>query len=359
MARVRKLGWVEFGRGCAAFIVFVSHGFYADVPSQYGYSFLWGNWGVCFFFVLSGFIITLVHSNEWGNPSRLRYFWRRRFLRIFPTYWLALLAFIFVRNALGNTDYKIDLTGIGLLENATLWSNPKNLILPVAWTLRHELLFYAIFSIAILNKKLGWLVFSGWFLLLFCNLFQQTPCEMLTLASDRCMSANANLPEKNPTWFLVSANYNLYFFIGMLLAKAMHKNMTLATVAVSLALSVALYAADAITPSIYVLAIYQASMITFLVALAILLSQTVTAPPPAFWLGNISYAFYLFHAQMMLVAHGILKRIPIEMPWQAKFIFAFMISCAAATAVNRLFERPLQARFKSAVAPVQAAASRV
>ncbi|MFX8653275.1 acyltransferase family protein, partial [Acinetobacter baumannii] len=64
------------------------------VPAQFSSIFLWGRWGVCFFFVLSGFIIAHVHWKDLGSPDRVSGFLWRRLVRIFPTYWLALAIFV-------------------------------------------------------------------------------------------------------------------------------------------------------------------------------------------------------------------------------------------------------------------------
>ena len=53
-----------------------------------------GHAGVEFFFVLSGFIILHIHWKDLGHPSRFSSFAGKRFLRIYPMYWLVLAAII-------------------------------------------------------------------------------------------------------------------------------------------------------------------------------------------------------------------------------------------------------------------------
>ena len=64
-----------------------------------GAAFNFGYAGVEFFFVLSGFIMVLVHRRDFGQPSKALVFMRKRVVRIYPIYWLVmafLLAIYFV-----------------------------------------------------------------------------------------------------------------------------------------------------------------------------------------------------------------------------------------------------------------------
>jgi peptidoglycan/LPS O-acetylase OafA/YrhL len=85
-------------RGLAVLLVLLMH----FTPSLSHHSFI-GNaylafcrtgWcGVNLFFVLSGFLITGILTDDKGSPNYLRNFYARRVLRIFPLYYLALLVF--------------------------------------------------------------------------------------------------------------------------------------------------------------------------------------------------------------------------------------------------------------------------
>jgi len=337
-----KLGWVEFGRGCAAFIVFISHGFFADVPSQYSYVFLWGRWGVDFFFVLSGFIIAHVHWNDIGKPCRVGHFYWRRFIRIFPTYWLALAVFIFVRNWLGNPAYRIPINSSDIIGNMLMWPTIPNLLLTMAWTLRHELLFYALFSLLIINKRIGLAAMGCWLALLLWNLITQSPCETLTVAAERCMAANAQLPPNDPAWQIATLNVNLYFFAGIGLARCLQIDKIGYVVLTTILGIVVSIGIDLIFESVYALAALQAFTIVFFVSLAIFASKHIYAPAFAFWFGTISYPLYLFHVTMMLVAHGLIKRFPLELPWQVTIVLALSLSLAIAHFVAYQFESRLR-----------------
>ena len=75
-------------RGVAILLVLLTH--------QHLNSFGWV--GVPLFFVLSGFLITKIlffeNEKETSFGTKLRNFWMRRVLRIFPIYYLCLLIFL-------------------------------------------------------------------------------------------------------------------------------------------------------------------------------------------------------------------------------------------------------------------------
>ncbi|HEX9993317.1 MAG TPA: acyltransferase [Acidimicrobiales bacterium] len=102
-----------------------------------------GNYGVAVFFLISGLLLyrpfVLAHLEDRPMPRTLS-FYRRRFLRIFPAYWLALTALFFVFRF--RTLHRVSgaLTYYGLVQNY----RPDFALggLAVAWTLCIEVSFY-------------------------------------------------------------------------------------------------------------------------------------------------------------------------------------------------------------------------
>src|SRR5215475_5348174 len=85
--RIRELDGI---RGIAICLVIACH--YAVFARQAFQLPQFGWIGVDIFFVLSGYLITSVLLNLKGQPGAFRTFYYRRFLRIFPPYWMALVA---------------------------------------------------------------------------------------------------------------------------------------------------------------------------------------------------------------------------------------------------------------------------
>jgi peptidoglycan/LPS O-acetylase OafA/YrhL len=154
-----KLRTVEFGRGIAAIAVVAFH---ANATSAFiGLS--TSRWasplqlGVDFFFVLSGFIIFYVHSDDIGHSDRaLPYLWKR-FVRLFPLLWLVAGGWLVLRAVMVSVP-TIDQIGTTFLLYPSL-SEPIPL---VVWTLRHEMLFYIAFFVAIINRWACLALFGGW-----------------------------------------------------------------------------------------------------------------------------------------------------------------------------------------------------
>ena len=104
--------------------------------------------GVDIFFVISGFIIySVTYGREPQNPEPAPLFLTKRFIRIFPLYWICLLATLalwfsgyFYRSL--HFDAHIFGCSVFLLPGGKL-------IIGVAWTLVYEMYFYYLFSITL------------------------------------------------------------------------------------------------------------------------------------------------------------------------------------------------------------------
>lgn len=117
--------------------------------------------GVDIFFVLSGFIISHSASRYSGRRQSLN-FLRKRFFRINPVYYVALILFLAVRwhwmVKTGHTPGTVSiLKSIILLPVVSQTTLP---IMPVAWTLCFEWVFYLLFAITIAFRSVNrpWLL---------------------------------------------------------------------------------------------------------------------------------------------------------------------------------------------------------
>jgi len=316
----QKLEWLELGRGSAAVAVFASHGSYADVPfSIMSHIIVWGEWGVAFFFILSGFIIFYVHGRDINNPAQTSNFAGRRFLRIFPTYWLVLLGYVAFRHGFG-----IDLSWEFFAKQIFLLPGGR-LFLPVAWTLRHELLFYILFMLLILNLRIGVAAFAIWITLILFALYTEGP--------------KANIDR--PAWDTLTSHLNLYFFYGMALARACAAERTRAALNISVVL--ALLAAIVVATIPGTEAMLELALCGCVVAAFVHLSiNDLRAPPGSRWFGSVSYPLYLVHIPAFMVAQSILKRLPIiNFGWPAAAVITVVLAFAAAAVISRYFEKPI------------------
>jgi peptidoglycan/LPS O-acetylase OafA/YrhL len=128
-------------RGVAALAVVAYH---LD-PGTWG----WGRTGVDLFFVLSGYLITQILLRHRGSGGLLAAFYARRGLRIWPIYYLALLACVAANPLLGR-PYPMDglIAHLTFTQNVPLyWSGPVPPFTPAllhTWTLALEEQFYLI-----------------------------------------------------------------------------------------------------------------------------------------------------------------------------------------------------------------------
>jgi exopolysaccharide production protein ExoZ len=156
---------LQIYRGLAAFSVVLFHaeGIILNWSGE-GY-FTWGFYGVNLFFVLSGFIICLIHYDDIGKPQKATSYLNKRFSRIYPVYWIVFIVsyFVFFREKNIPIYHLID--SIFILKISRF-----DKIVPVAWTLSYEILFYAVFFVLIMSRKVGLMILFAWISLILYRL---------------------------------------------------------------------------------------------------------------------------------------------------------------------------------------------
>jgi exopolysaccharide production protein ExoZ len=154
-------------RGLAALLVVLFHSagtvqaYFGDRAALRPFGF--GFTGVYFFFVLSGFIIYYIHRVDVGSPSRMLPYLQKRVIRIYPVYiavTVALLPFWFLAPGFGEPYHR---DPMALLYSLLLIPQTHPPHLSVAWTLIHEMLFYALFAVLIVSRQAGRVVLVAWF----------------------------------------------------------------------------------------------------------------------------------------------------------------------------------------------------
>lgn len=147
-----KLDSLQIFRGLAALGVVVHHAalgtnaFVEEIPVWVNFIFEHGFLGVDFFFVLSGFIIMNSHYSDRKSILSLKtYFWKR-FVRIFPPYWPISIALISGYVIFPTVSHGVR-SDFSFLSSLLLLPDTSPPALSVAWTLIHEMLFYAIFCL--------------------------------------------------------------------------------------------------------------------------------------------------------------------------------------------------------------------
>lgn len=160
------LRFIQVLRGFAAMAVLLYH---IDIQLQAWFpqrilNFEYGELGVDFFFALSGFIITYIHFKDITFKGNVKNFIAKRCIRIFPFYWLAVIVSIAF-------DPQKFYGWPNLFRNLLLFRLPlSQMQLGVAWSLIFEIVFYAIFAVAI---AAGWrvarFILAAWLLLILIN----------------------------------------------------------------------------------------------------------------------------------------------------------------------------------------------
>jgi exopolysaccharide production protein ExoZ len=345
---------LQAGRGAAAILIILFHLSGPNIAAArlwdyppLGSFFSWGYAGVDLFFVLSGFLIFYVHGHEGGTPTAVpRYIWKR-VRRIYPLYWIisiSSLAIYFLRPELGDgheRDISVIISSFLLIHIDSVGS-----ILNVAWTLYYEILFYAVFSLYILNKMLG--LSAG--------------AVFLGLAVIACLSGWA--PATSSFW---TAPHYLLFAMGILAAWIIredrwHWPKTWIFVGSILLLGTIWNdMSGRYFPLPFPILAYGVAATCGLLGLVQLeRAGRLRVPPFPVMVGNASYAIYLTHLLTISAMSKLFSAFHSKSAAMAQieYIALVVISITVGLLVHRLVERPLLrwlSRDKVRPAPARAA----
>ncbi len=284
-----------------------------------------GQAGVDVFFTLSGFIILHVHRTDIGRPTRLAHYLGRRFTRVLPLYWIALLVAILMGSAASHTwppPWR-------LFFSVLLLPSHQEPLLGVAWTLQFEVLFYTAFALLILNRTLGAMVLAAWFLCIACSV------SGLTLAL---------LPPQ------LTGIYGLEFFIGMATAQLLHngraKNPGLVAGAGLGLFVIGLLLATRVTGEFGAAArlIYAVPTSLIIFGLASMDQAGVDFVPEwARRIGGASYSIYLFQFVFIGIVWQAIKRGGLDhaVPSPALFLILAVSAVAGGVLTSRWIETPM------------------
>ena len=332
-APMTKITTLEACRGIAALLVVLYHAGGSMFEIYFGYPsggwFTFGHAGVDFFFVLSGFIIFYVHGNDQDRPDRLQTYAYRRFVRIFPMYWVVTVAMIAASFAVPSIAALSAMQLQSLVLSFFLLHHDGYPLVSVAWTLEHELLFYVLFGVAILNRKIGLAAFGVWACLIAYSAIVGSQSVLLDF---------------------LGRDFNILFFFGMAAAMVVRKRTipwprTLVVVGAVIFLGGGMLENGGLNLKEMLGRMVYGSGATCIVLGLVEAERSAgwRAPSLLLLLGAASYSIYLVHLNALIVVMKSAGAMNFGAMLPGAVLFAGVVFAAVAAGVicHLVFERPL------------------
>ncbi len=315
--------------------------------------FAWGDAGVEFFFVLSGFLITLVHRHDVGRPHALGNYLLKRALRIYPAYWLVCVAVCLaaffapsLRSALPG-DPLVFLKALALVpQDPAVVGGTGAPILFVAWSMQYELLFYAMAGLFIASRTAGWTA-------LMALAITQVGCRL----TDDCGFAASFL----------SSNLMLLFALGSVSARLACKDWRLPRPALVASLGLVAFVAFGafeVRHGRNVFGVDRRLIYGVLAGFIVVALVKAEAAGSLTWLrrrsvvllGDASYALYLLHIPVISVLCKLTLPLGAHSTAAMAAIFAGVFAACVASALtfHMAIEQPLVACLRSRLRPLLA-----
>lgn len=321
-------------RGVAALAVVAHHAalsteaFVRALPAWVAAFFGMGLLGVDFFFVLSGFIIMYAHMDDERTPAIVKRYAFKRLTRIYPAYLPVGIGLILLYAAMpdlsaaGGRDYS-------LASSLFLIPADGPPALSVAWTLVHELMFYAVFLLFFMSGR--WLAggLLAWAVVIMAANLWSVPTGWL----------------RYPLSLL---NIEFMFGVGsawVVGSKALRgKGVWVASIGVVIAFL-----------SLWLMTQQNAAYVRLMFAMGLAIaivgftlreqSGVVRWPSLLMLLGSASYSIYLIHNPLLSVTQRVAGRLGFT--WPAAMVFGVVLSLLLGWVYYLAVERPALRNFQS------------
>jgi exopolysaccharide production protein ExoZ len=342
-----KLATLQVLRGLAAVTVVVDHAILRQaewsetsetVMRAAEYS---GALAVAVFFVISGFIMLHTSARNYGAPGAVRGFLVKRLWRIVPLYWIATSLELALRLRAGS-EVTLDrvLASYLFIPYPVAQGEYMRPLLGVGWTLNYEMFFYLLFAASLalpIRRGLP---------LLFAALVSIVAFGAIFIAPLTDVSAPHTILS------FLSEPIILLFPAGMLVA-LLHKAGWFPVVPGALAIILLLLGENLLGFSLFVdrmpapFVWWAATWIACAIAVGLsVAAREPQRPTPILrsgvWLGDVSYALYLFHFFSIVAAEKIWWSLFGVAHSQIAFVaFASATSIAAAGVIHVAVEQPI------------------
>ncbi len=353
-------------RGIAALLVLLFHwgsdiGFFPEIRRLLVVDSPAGSWdfgrfldmgwiGVPIFFVLSGYLLGGQLLRHPAHGKQLATFWKRRFLRIYPAYWLQLAILLALAAVL---PFMPQIAGLGdVLRHVALWINlPPSMtqpLNPVWWTLPTEFSFYLVLpALVLLSRRIGWAS------LLLAALLVTLLWRYQVIAYYGSSNYTVHLPVLDSL-----PGYLFTFCVGLALASYLEGAGTLSRgrrlVPLGIGFLAILLLSTWLQNNVDLYYSGHWSLIAWNSGLAAAMGLMLPGllwPLPGLgwlgsktmvWLGNISYGIYLWHYPvLMLVKRTLLESMNSPAGAMVGLIVCLAVTLAISHASYRWLEHPL------------------
>lgn len=345
--------YLQVLRGIASLLVVLMHaGFIFKLVSGGTFlkdAFAFGGAGVDIFFVLSGFIITYSSLHLTSDLRNLPDYLRRRFVRIYPSYWVVFFLFLLLHWFFKNFYSQHNIFQWQELLGSLLLFPGHEMVNGVSWTLTYEVFFYVLFAGFFFVKNRT--QFLG---ILFLY------AVLLVLASVFGILDESD----HSSWLtLVLFPMNIEFLMGIAVA-FLWKRLSISTAKILLVAGIAWFLAGAwmsvqnhvLVPGAFNRVLLFGIPSAFIVIALIALekgSKVIRLPKWLLALGDASYSVYLIHLPLLAGGVKVLTITGIKNATLLHFLTILLIIaiCVAGFLFYRWIERPILARLNKKKTP--------